>query len=418
MKKIFIFLFLIVFLFLGGCSMQETKTKHNKTNLNNVVIKLTNNDNVDKNYIDKINDFSSRLTSEYIVNKDDNVAISPLSIYLAIVMTYDVIDEDLKLDLLNSLNINETDIKNTKSLINFLSRELKDENGKLITKLSITNSIWFDTDNGLNYNEAILEKLADDFYCYANQAPFQKNNSKANKIVRDFVKKQTNGLIDNDFKLDESVVALIMNTIYLKDIWDMDNPLETKQDKFNGNTQEFLIGKYYSGIVNNYDKYQSFYTLTDNGYKISFILPNEGVDIQDVFNSETINKLAKEEYVYKDEELKKAYYTRVIFPSFTAESDDDFKQILIDKFNMGKLFESFTSPLTDSSVYFSGVNHKAILKVDKRGIEGAAVTTIPMCGSAYEAYQRVYYDFLVNRSFGYIVSSNNGVILFSGIVNK
>ena len=66
----------------------------------------------------------------------------------------------------------------------------------------------------------------------------------------------------------------------------------------------------------------------------------------------------------------------------------------------------------------SDVIHKCALEVNKRGIEGAAVTAVIGDGAAgAPIYQNVYHDYVVDRAFGFVVTDGYGTVLFSGVVN-
>ena len=60
------------------------------------------------------------------------------------------------------------------------------------------------------------------------------------------------------------------------------------------------------------------------------------------------------------------------------------------------------------------------LEINKSGFKGAAVTIIDnkATSAGVQLYRDVYFDFLVNKPFGVILSSSNGVIIFTGIVNN
>ena len=74
--------------------------------------------------------------------------------------------------------------------------------------------------------------------------------------------------------------------------------------------------------------------------------------------------------------------------------------------------------LSDIDMYCSGVIHQTKLIVDETGIEGAAITYMPMDGtSAPPPVIDVYLDYIVDRTFGYVITDYNGTILFSGVVN-
>ena len=81
----------------------------------------------------------------------------------------------------------------------------------------------------------------------------------------------------------------------------------------------------------------------------------------------------------------------------------------------GLIDASFASP-----VFCPEVSHVATLSVDRKGIEGAAVTVIAGDGSAApgeEEFEKVYLDFIVDRAFGFIVTDARDVPLFTGIIN-
>ena len=77
--------------------------------------------------------------------------------------------------------------------------------------------------------------------------------------------------------------------------------------------------------------------------------------------------------------------------------------------------------LPDSNVYCSEVRHVTQLKVDDKGLEGAAVTVVAadrVTSAPMNDYEDVYIDFVADRSFGFVISDPNDVTLFSGIVRN
>ena len=59
------------------------------------------------------------------------------------------------------------------------------------------------------------------------------------------------------------------------------------------------------------------------------------------------------------------------------------------------------------------------MKVDRKGIEGAAVTALPMDGgTGPDGYEQLYEDFIIDRAFGFIISDSYGNTLFSGAIEN
>jgi serine protease inhibitor len=58
--------------------------------------------------------------------------------------------------------------------------------------------------------------------------------------------------------------------------------------------------------------------------------------------------------------------------------------------------------------------------VDRKGIEGAAVTLMAMGATSApsDEYTKLYFDFIVDKAFGFIITDSYGATLFSGVVNE
>ncbi len=249
--------------------------------------------------------------------------------------------------------------------------------------------------------------------------------------MRDFVKQQTHGLIDQDFELSDKTVFALINTLYLKEIWNYDGGLNFTEKKYDfteggGKTKKcnLLRGYYQKGQIYEAETFTHFFTTTHHGYRLKFLLPKEGHTLDEVFTAENIalmNDLS--DYRVVDEEKKERYETRCLFPEFEADYDEDIKEIL-KKFGTYKLFskdECDFSTLTDEYAYCEKVQHVAKLEVNKKGIEGAAVTIVEADGESGppgEEYFTVYNDFILDRAFGFVLTDRFDTVLFSGVVNE
>ena len=221
-----------------------------------------------------------------------------------------------------------------------------------------------------------------------------------------------------------------MNTLYLKDVWnDAGADLsyvstDYKFKNYSGSISEkkLLRGYYNDGRTLESDDFSSFYTTTDSGLSLHFIKPNEEKDIRHVFNKTNINTvLDGSNYVYRDDEKRELYHTRCIFPEYKADTDVSLNQMFSEDFNVKSLFNTSCdfSNLSDSQVFCSEFRHVAKLKVNKKGIEGAAVTHMSYAGAAApdETWTDVYEEFVVDKEFGFVLS-HHGDVLFSGIVTN
>ncbi len=380
-------------------------------------------------------EFSARFTESVYNNsaKNENLAIAPLSVYMALSLAVECAEGNTRTEILNGLGVSyETLKENISKLYRALNVEHKSSGvigEKTLGMVNMTNSVWLD--KGLQTEQACLDKLASNYYAYAYQTDFAKKPTIANYAIREFIKRQTKGLIDEKMNFDEETLFVLINTLYLKDVWNMYGkdiamtPTAYSFEEGDGEVEnlKLLSGKYIYGRVYQGDGFTSFYTTTYNGYKIKFILPNQDKTLSEVFTKEniyTVNTLT--DYNGVDEEKKEKYYTKCLFPEFEGEYDDDVSGVLKKDFGINSIFDLSTcnlTNLTSSFAFCPTVRHIAQLKVDRKGIEGAAVTIMPKAGApGPDEYTTVYQEFIVNRNFGFVLSDSYDTVLFTGVIRE
>ena len=371
-------------------------------------------------------DFGAYSYSNY--EKQDNFAVSPISVYMALALATECSAGDTRQEILDALGVTYQQLKtHFPTLYRSLEVEYKIEN-KTTSLLDLTNSIW--VNKGTAVKQPCIDALSNDYYAYSYSADFARNNAQANKDVRHFVKEQTRGLIDKDFELSEETLFAIINTLYLKTIWNIngkdlpfakDNYDFTSKDGSIKNIQ-LLQGDYINGRAVEFDTFTTFYTRTYNGYKIKFILPKDNYTVDQVFSAENIAKVNSiTDYGYYNETATECYITRVLFPEYKCGYDDDIIKILQNRFGIDSLFSQSCdfSTLSDESLYYANIWHVTDLTVNRKGIEGAAVTAIGMSGaSGPSEIVTVQKDFIVNKAFGFIITDWQDTTLFSGVVNN
>ncbi|MBQ7276571.1 MAG: serpin family protein [Bacilli bacterium] len=371
----------------------------------------------------KLSFFSSNIFDLCVdYDNSDNYCISPLSIYMAFSILHYLGDDNVKRDVEEMLEMDSEDISDSGCVFLKMLNE-KYFNGKLVSKLLLTNSIWLDS--GLDANQIVLDELGEKYYCYAHNTPFSLDNKKANKEIREFIKEKTNGLIDKDFELSDRTIFAIINTLYFKDIWKDGAILDKAYRNFcdengmNAVKKIFLYSNYIEGVVQKNDDYSFFYAETHSNYKIKFILPNEGVSIDKCMDSKTIDYVNKfsdynnyDNNDSKDNNSKITQKTSCIFPAFEISSSTPLKEILEDNNYLPHAFASYNTPLIKGACFVSDIKHQVILNVNDEGIEGAAVTIITNEKSAHFEFNVEYNEFVINRPFIAIVTDTNNCILF------
>lgn len=439
MKKVFLLLLLIISTFIfSGCVNSKSYLKVGAYEKINVTYEDRRNEGY-VDFLNKLGEFSSSLT--YNVYEDykekDNLTISPISIYMGLALAVETTNGNSREEMLNALGMTYEEVATfTKYLYAFCNMEYT-YNASMITerrKVSafelLTNSIW--VDNKVSLKEEALEKLASNYNCNSYQVPFSTKPSTANGAIKDFVSDNTNGLINREFDFDNETMFVLLNTFYLKEIWnEFGNELKFTKNQYdflfeNGTTKslELLMGKYNDGKAYEEESFRHFFTTTEHNFKIKFIVPKNGYKLEDVFTFENIMKVnTMKDYLYDDVINKEYNHTRVFFPEFKGKFDGDLKTILEEKYSVKSMFNIKTSDFTsisDSPAFFTGMVHQTELEVNRKGIEGSAITAFPGAGAPgpNEEYVDVYYDFIVDKSFGFILTDSYNTILFSGVINN
>ncbi len=376
--------------------------------------------------------FSEYAYADY--DKDANFAVSPVSVYMALSLASECAAGETRNEILNALGVSYSQLtENFPLLYRSLFFERK-SGGKISSMLNPTNSVW--VNDGTQVNTSCIDALSEYYYCYSYSADFKNDNAGANKAIRNFVKEQTRGLIDKDFNLSERTLFTLINTLYLKTIWNDggDDLLLTPQNYGFKNADgtvkntKLLSGYYNEGRVYEDETFSSFYTSTYDGIKIKFILPKDGYSVKDVFTAENIAKANSAVYETRDENKHIIYKTRCLFPEYKCGYDEDIKDILMNNYGIDKFFKDpgkFSdacdfSNLSEEPCFCSTVKHVTDLTVDKKGIEGAAATVIGMdeATAVPPVYEYVCEDFVVDKAFGFVMTDYDGVTLFSGVVKS
>lgn len=362
--------------------------------------------------------------------KADNFTVSPISVYSALALAAECASGDTRTEILSALGVTYEQLRaNYSALYASLNKTDKNYKDEVVTSCVLGNSVWLD--EGLEHKQSCIDALSAYYQSDAYSEDFKNDNAAANQAVREFVKEQTKGLIDKDFQLSEDTLFALINTLYLKTIWSAngkDLPFTEKTYDFKNadgtsSSVNLLQGNYCGGRVYKGKNFTSFYNSAEGGYKIKFILPKDGKTLDEVFTKENIAEAnAVIDYLALDKKETTEYYTRCFFPEFKCNYDDDVKNVLKEKFGIKRLFDGDRcdySAMTDTPAHCAKIQHVTDLKVDKTGIEGAAVTVIENDGGGMlHQRKKVYADFVLDRAFGFVITDRNNVTLFSGVVNK
>ena len=386
-------------------------------------------------FIDKLDAFAAKLTYEVYADSDkqSNICISPVSVYMALALATECANGETRDEILNAVGVTYDEVKNfTKVLYAFSNREYysytNEGEKKIFAFKELVNSIW--VSKNISVKEECINNLANNFNCDLFGVNFK--NGEGEKAINDYIKEKTHGIIDGNIKLSPDTLITLINTFYLKEIWNSGRELKFTDNEYNfknsdgsvANTK-LLQGYYADGKAYEGEGYTSFYIRTEHNFDIKFIVPTDGHTIDEVFTEDNIyniNNLG--DYGHIDEKNKLVHQTRVFFPEYKASFDGDIAEILENDFGIKNLFDAEQcdfSNVTDVPIFCNKVIHKCSIDVNDKGIEGAAVTVMANdygSGDFYDDYKNVYHDYIVDKAFGFVLTDGYGAVLFSGVVNS
>lgn len=406
-NKTLICLLLIITLIFTGCSSSVDLMEG---------IKPKNEASTPKPMDEKLNqailNFTWNMLKESSKN-NGNIMVSPPSVYIALAMTLNGAEGQTKEEMLKALsaeNISTEDLnEGLNDWINALSKDR-------IAKLSITNSIWYR--EGFKANKEFLQTNADYYSAYIKSLDFK--DSSAVDTINKWVKDATNDKIDKIVdEINDDVMMYLINAIYFNGDWKYEFPAnKTREGIFN-----IPVGKVKTDFMNRRGKMEYLKTggttgvilpYLDEQFAFVALLPEEGKTPKDLINNLSALDLMK---LIKNKEEKDI---ELSIPKFESSYEDSLKNELRNM-GMNLPFEEsadFSKMKEDLSkdLLISEVKHKTYIRVDEKGTEAAAVTSVEMeLTSMPIELPKLIFD----RPFIYgIIDVTTGIPLFIGIMEN
>lgn len=356
------------------------------------------------------NKFGLKLFKEIIKEeKDKNVFISPLSVSMALGMTYngangetqEAMQKTLELDGLTIQEVNES----YKSLIDLL----KGLDPKV--RFQIANSIWYR--QSISAKEEFINLCKKYFDALVSGLDF--NDPAAVDIINAWVKENTNGKITEivDAPIDPMTVMFLINAIYFKGTWtyqfDKD---ETKDDWFRlpDGTRKPCKMMEQRGFYKYFES-EDFQAVDlpygDGDFSMTIFLPYWNVNIDSLiaeFDQENLNYWLS---------CFSSDSGDIYIPKFTLEYELKLNDVL-KALGMGIAFTSaadFSKMYENVTVWIDEVKHKTFVEVNEEGTEAAAATVVEVTyGPGPPGFWM-----RVDRPFIFVIRENKSqTILFMG----
>jgi len=407
MKRTIVFMIVAIIVSGQSCDRFSDDPEPKQMNLSKKSLEL----------IDSDNNFGLEFFQKVATdNTSENVLVSPLSVALALGMTYNGAEGTTKDAMKEALKLGNL----TDEEINISYKSIIDQLVKLDPKviMNIANSIWYELNFTVQNDFIKLNK--DYYYAEVNELDFSAPDAK--DIINEWVDERTKGLIPSIIdNIPEEAVMYLINAIYFKGVWMYEfDPDDTREQDFypeDGMTQKVdmmqLEGDLLYASNNLFDAISLPYG--DGQFNMFIMLPkgeNTTGDIVAELNNDNwntwINSLGKQKVVVKLPKFK--------FDFFRLLNDD------LTGMGMGIAFDpdnaDFSGINPYMELYISRVLHKTFIEVNEEGTEAAAVTAVEIGTTSYNPDEPPVMYFTADHPFIFTIRENSsGTILFMGRVN-
>ncbi|XP_054156735.1 serpin B4-like [Oppia nitens] len=278
--------------------------------------------------------------------------------------------------------------------------------------------------DSLVLKKVFVDAIQQAFRAEVDMADFKNNAVKETDKLNQWVRNHTNNKIQKIFdKISEQTTLIIMNAIYFKGNWvNKFSDKNTKKSNFYNNGQTNSVKSVdtmqttaYYRYVDSKELNSQLIELSYLGNEISFfiVLPKIRNGLSTLKSS--INAINFEKSIKSMTET----YVSLLLPKFKSEKEYDLMQdvnpkpiVLTDRADLSRL--STTSQIV------SQIKHKTYIAIDENGTEAAAVTAIVVVGTTGANFPKPRpIEFKADHPFlYYIIDKTNGMILFSGQINK
>ncbi len=350
-------------------------------------------------------------------SSNDNTMISPLSVSLALAMTYNGAVGETKTEMEKTLKLYGLTTGQINNAYQSLVAALQSADPDVL--LEIADAIYYRKEVNVKPDFVTVNKT---FYDAA-VAPLDFNNSaSALKTINGWVADKTRDKIPTIIdQIDPQLVMILLNAIYFNGKW------KSKFGDSNTHSLPFTFGDGTRKEVAQMNQESDFeYASNDlfsavnlpygkGDYRMTVILPNSNKTTSDV-----LAKLDNDNWSswMKSFELKN--HVVVTMPRFKFSWQMKLNDIL-SEMGMKKAFIPSVADFTgiaDLDLFISYVIHKTFIDVNENGTEAAAVTAVGVFVTSIPGNEPQKIYFTVDRPFIFAISEKNtGSILFIGEMN-
>ena len=361
-----------------------------------------------------VTDFSWDLFREAL-SDDGNVMVSPLSAHIALSMTMNGANGETLQEMRHALATGALSLEELNGGISSWLQSLAAKDAAATWK--VANSVWLR--NGYEADTSFLETLKTFYQADARTLDFSSPESV--KTINGWVSDKTGGKIDSILEaIKEDVRMYLINAVWFKADWEVpfkasataegtfETPAGAIEVPFMNrlgavDVVENSLGR---GIVLPY---------TDPRFAFVAVLPNEGTSPRTLAEAMDMDALKEMVNARQNQQVQLA------LPKFESVHDAELTPMM-QALGMNSAFDAEQADFSGMSargardLFISAIKHKTYIRVDEKGTEAAAVTSVEMSVTSMPMEGM---DMRFDRPFLYaVVDVEQGMPLFLGIMEN
>ena len=239
MKKLLAMILALSFLFsLSSCNVDY---KGFTVAAAGVKLDVTYKDFVEEGYtafLEKLDAFAAKLTHEVYTDseKQTNLCISPVSVYMALALAVECTDGNSRDEILDAVGVSYEEVKRFTGVLYAFSNRTRGDTGvfgneQIMMLEELSNALF--ADKSVSLKDAGVKSLANNYNCDLFHVDF--GSSEGEKVVAAYIEDKTHGLIKGGVELSPETLITLINTFYLKEVWD------NQGDKLNLTKEKYLF---------------------------------------------------------------------------------------------------------------------------------------------------------------------------------
>lgn len=371
------------------------------------------------NYMGAVSRFAADSIPQLLTGgAEENRVCSPVNLYMALSMLAEVTAGDTQGQILDLLAADSVNIQRERAGMLWNNYNREGEGGKCV----LANSLWLNRSVG--YVQETMDTLARDYY--ASSYSGEMGDARFDRAIQKWINEQTGGRLQKQASgivTNHDTLLEMVSTVYFRGKWHMEfDKRNTAPGIFRAPSGELtcdfmhqarMNGVYYWG-----ERFGAVQQYFKRGFSMWYILPDEGVSPADLLtDAQTLAFLAGE----REKVGYKPMYVNLTVPKFDVSSDLDLREGL---WAMG-VRDAFDWEVSDFSpmtrdvdeVYLAQATQAARVTVDEEGCVAAAYVQFGLAaGAAAPPTDEI--DFTLDRPFLFVITGNDGLPLFVGIVNR